>query len=114
VTLSVRSSGPTLELMTGLLGYHVVDEAENRTRARRLREELLRMGLLVTDTRDRRYFQSIYSREPGGVLFEVAAIQPGFTADEDLASLGQGLKLPPWEERYRPLIESRLPAIEYR
>jgi glyoxalase family protein len=156
VTLSVRSSGPTLELMTGLLGYHVVDEAENRTRVsvggdgpghtmdivvdpdadaaingvgtvhhvamaistddeqRRLRDELSRMGLRVTDIRDRCYFQSIYFREPGGVLFEVATIQPGFTADEDLASLGQALKLPPWEERYRRLIESRLPAIEYR
>ena len=45
----------------------------------RLREELLQMGLRVTDVRDRCYFKSIYFREPGGVLFEVATMQPGFT-----------------------------------
>ena len=55
----------------------------------------------MTDVRDRCYFKSIYFREPGGVLFEVATIQPGFTADEDLAALGRGLKLPPWEEPHR-------------
>lgn len=156
VTMTVRSLGHTLELMTGLLGYTVVNEDENRTRVvvggdapghaidivvdpsadaainglgtvhhvamaistddeqQRLREELLRMGLRVTDIRDRCYFQSIYFREPGGVLFEVATIQPGFTVDEDPSSLGRGLKLPPWEEPHRPTIEANLPAIEYR
>ena len=49
----------------------------------RLREELLQLGLRVTEVRDRCYFQSIYFREPGGVLFEVATMQPGFTVDED-------------------------------
>ena len=156
VTLVVRSLGRTLELMTGLLGYQVVDQVENRTRVavggegpghtvdivvapdadaainglgtvhhvamaistddeqRRLREELLRMGLNVTDIRDRCYFQSIYFREPGGVLFEVATIQPGFTADEDVSSLGRALKLPPWEEPHRVAIEANLPSVEYR
>ena len=156
VTMTVRSLGRTLELMTGMLGYQVVNEAENRTRVaaggdapghaidivvdpnaeaavnglgtvhhvamaistddeqRRLREELRQMGLTVTDIRDRCYFNSIYFREPGGVLFEVATIQPGFTADEDASALGRGLKLPPWEEQYRASIESKLPAIEYR
>jgi glyoxalase family protein len=94
--------------------HHVAMAISTDDEQRRLRDELSRMGLRVTDIRDRCYFQSIYFREPGGVLFEVATIQPGFTADEDLASLGQALKLPPWEERYRRLIESRLPAIEYR
>ena len=51
--------------------------------------------------RDRCYFQSIYFREPGGVLFEVATVQPGFTVDEALAALGRDLKLPPWEEPNR-------------
>jgi glyoxalase family protein len=81
---------------------------------RRLREELLRMGLRVTDVRDRCYFESIYFREPGGVLFEVATIQPGFTSDEDVASLGQSLKLPPWEEPHRSSIEANLPRVEHR
>jgi glyoxalase family protein len=156
VTLAVRASKPTLDLMTGVLGYRVVNEAENRTRVsvggdgaghsmdivvtpdagaginglgtvhhvamaiatdeqqRWLRAELLQMGLHVTEVRDRCYFQSIYFREPGGVLFEVATMQPGFTADEDLADLGRGLKLPPWEEQYRPSIEANLAPIRYR
>jgi glyoxalase family protein len=156
VTMVVRSLGRTLDLMTGLLGYRVVGEAENVTRLavggqgaghsidvvvdsnaspalnglgtvhhvamaissgdeqRRLQQELRQMGLGVTDVRDRCYFESIYFREPGGVLFEVATIDPGFTADEDLASLGRGLKLPPWEEPHRPSIESNLPPVEYR
>jgi glyoxalase family protein len=71
------------------------------------------MGLNVTDIRDRCYFHSIYFREPGGVLLEVATIQPGFTADEDVASLGRALKLPPWEEPSRATIESSLPSVEY-
>jgi glyoxalase family protein len=156
VTLLVRAAEPTLDLMTGVLGYRVVEEAENRTRVsvggdgpghsmdivvspeagaginglgtvhhvamaiatdeqqRWLRAELLQLGLHVTEVRDRCYFQSIYFREPGGVLFEVATIQPGFTSDEDLAELGRGLKLPPWEEQYRPSIEANLAPIRYR
>ena len=66
----------------------------------------------VTDVRDRCYFQSIYFREPGGVLFEVATVQPGFTVDEDLASLGRDLKLPPWEEPNRKSIEAGLPKVD--
>ena len=62
--------------------------------------------------RDRCYFQSIYFREPGGVLFEVATVAPGFTVDEPLAELGGALKLPPWEEANRASIEAGLPPIE--
>lgn len=79
-----------------------------------LREDLLVRGVAVTEIRDRSYFQSIYFRVPGGVLFEVATIQPGFTVDEDLATLGQALKLPPWEEPLRPAIEAGLEPIVYR
>jgi len=79
-----------------------------------LREDLLSRGLHVTEVRDRCYFQSIYFREPGGVLFEVATIQPGFTADERLDALGRALKLPPWEEPYRSSIEANLAHVEYR
>jgi glyoxalase family protein len=80
----------------------------------RLRDDLLSMGLRVTEVRDRCYFQSIYFREPGGVLFEVATIQPGFTVDEDLSALGRDLKLPPWEEPNRAEIEANLVPVEYR
>lgn len=79
-----------------------------------LREDLLARGVTVTEIRDRSYFQSIYFRVPGGVLFEVATMQPGFTVDEDLATLGQALKLPPWEEHLRPSIEAGLEPIVYR
>jgi glyoxalase family protein len=76
-----------------------------------LRQELLDRGFRVTEVRDRQYFQSIYFREPGGVLFEVATVEPGFAVDEPLAELGRGLKLPPWEEPHRAAIEARLPRV---
>jgi glyoxalase family protein len=76
-----------------------------------LREDLLRQGHHVTEVRDRQYFLSIYFREPGGVLFEVATIKPGFLVDEPLDALGRSLKLPPWEEPDRADIEAGLPAI---
>jgi len=79
-----------------------------------LREDLLNRGVKVTEVRDRCYFQSIYFREPGGVLYEVATVRPGFTVDEQLSDLGKGLKLPPWEESFRPQIESGLDRVMYR
>lgn len=93
--------------------HHVAMAISTDDEQLRLREELLQLGLRVTEVRDRCYFNSIYFREPGGVLFEVATIQPGFTVDEDLSSLGRGLKLPPWEEPNRPVIEKTLPDVEY-
>ena len=91
--------------------HHVAMAISTGDEQVRLQQELLRMGLLVTDVRDRCYFTSIYFREPGGVLFEVATINPGFTIDEDLSLLGQGLKLPPWEEANRADIEQHLPRV---
>ena len=70
--------------------------------------------LQATAQKDRQYFRSIYFREPGGVLYEVATVQPGFAVDEPAASLGRGLKLPGWEEQHRADIEAHLPAISYR
>ena len=67
----------------------------------------------MTEVRDRQYFRSIYFREPGGVLYEVATMQPGFAVDEPLAALGRGLKLPPWEEPYRATIEAGLDRVTY-
>lgn len=76
-----------------------------------IRKELIALGYAVTDVLDRQYFQSIYFREPGGVLLEIATMQPGFTVDEPLAQLGRTLKLPPWEEANRPAIEKSLPTL---
>ena len=61
--------------------------------------------------RDRQYFRSIYFREPGGVLFEIATDGPGFAIDEPLAELGRELKLPPGLERRRERIERALPSL---
>ena len=75
------------------------------------REAVIQRGIPVTPVRDRQYFQSIYFREPGGVLLEIATIGPGFQVDEPADALGQGLKLPPWEEPQRDLIAAGLPEI---
>lgn len=68
-------------------------------------------GYGVTPVRDRSYFHSIYYREPGGVLFEIATESPGFAIDEPIESLGEGLKLPEWFEPTRSAIEESLPPI---
>jgi glyoxalase family protein len=68
--------------------------------------------LRPTDQIDRRYFRSVYFREPGGVLFEIATDDPGFTLDEPKASLGTTLQLPPWYEAKRAEIEKALPPLE--
>jgi glyoxalase family protein len=153
VTMVVQSIEGTLDLMTNVLGYHVVETSGNRTRVGvnggeagktidivvdpqagrasnglgtvhhvamaiataeeqlRLRSDLLAYGCQVTEVRDRCYFTSIYFREPGGVLFEVATVGPGFEIDEDAERLGTALKLPPWEEPFRAEIERGLAKV---
>ncbi|MGH9379513.1 MAG: ring-cleaving dioxygenase [Thermoanaerobaculia bacterium] len=83
------------------------DEAQEGWRVR-----LAGAGRNVTPVLDRQYFKSIYFREPGGVLFELATDPPGFTHDEPLESLGSALKLPPWLEPHRQRIEDTLPPLE--
>jgi catechol 2,3-dioxygenase-like lactoylglutathione lyase family enzyme len=75
------------------------------------RETLATAGLNVTPVLDRQYFHSIYFNEPGGVIFEIATDPPGFTADEAPETLGTHLKLPPWFEPRRALIERSLPPV---
>lgn len=91
--------------------HHVALCATDAEAQLRLRSQLVARGFTPTEVRDRQYFQSIYFREPGGVLIEVATPEPGFTVDEPLASLGSSLRLPPWEEQHRPEIERSLPAV---
>ena len=76
-----------------------------------LREELVGAGLHVSPVMDRDYFKSIYFREPGGVLFEIATDPPGFTVDEPLEVLGTSLQLPEKFELYRTKIERALPVL---
>jgi glyoxalase family protein len=83
------------------------DEAELQ-----MQEQLANANYHVSDVRDRDYFHSIYYRERGGVLFEIATDVPGFAVDEPVHSLGTALKLPKQFERARPQIESLLPALQ--
>jgi glyoxalase family protein len=69
-------------------------------------------GYAVSEVRDRNYFHSIYYREPGGILFEIATAHPGFAIDESPATLGTALKLPVQFEPARPQIERILPPIK--
>jgi len=73
--------------------------------------DLIAGGHHVSPIMDRQYFHSIYFREPGGVLFEIATDAPGMTTDESAAQLGSGLRLPPWLEPSRPQIEAALPPL---
>jgi glyoxalase family protein len=73
------------------------------------RDRLVKAGVRVSPVKDRQYFHSIYFREPGGVLFEIATDGPGFLIDEPADALGSSLCLPPWLEPIRESIESRLP-----
>jgi len=75
-------------------------------------QSILRMaGLEVTPVTDRNYFRSIYYREPGGVLFEIATEPPGFAIDEPIERLGESLRLPEWFEPNREIIEQNLPPL---
>jgi glyoxalase family protein len=92
--------------------HHVAWRAAGAREQSAWRETLAERGLNVTPVLDRTYFRSIYFREPGGVLFEIATDGPGFTADEPVESLGTRLQLPPWLESRRARIESALPPLE--
>ncbi len=93
--------------------HHVAMAITSEPEQLELREKLIQYGCKVTEVRDRCYFKSIYFREPGNVLFEVATMAPGFTVDEDLSQLGRDLKLPPWEEPHRREIEGALERVKY-
>jgi len=90
------------------IAFRVSDDATQLA----LREVLAAAGLAVSEVRDRNYFHSIYFREPGGILFEVATDVPGFTVDESEADLGRALKLPAQYESRRAAIERALPALD--
>jgi catechol 2,3-dioxygenase-like lactoylglutathione lyase family enzyme len=89
------------------VAFRAADDAEQQAR----HEEIRRLGLGVTDVRDRNYFRSIYFREPGGVLFEIATDGPGFTLDERPEDLGTTLRLPPQYESMRQRLERSLPPL---
>jgi predicted esterase len=89
------------------VAWSVADDAAQLA----VRQRVLEAGLEPTPVIDRNYFQSVYFREPGGVLFELATKPPGFAVDEPVESLGEQLMLPPQFESYRAQIEAALPPI---
>jgi glyoxalase family protein len=91
--------------------HHIAFRCANEKEQSRWRKELVDLGLHVTPVIDRFYFHSIYFREPGGILFEIATEGPGFTVDEPVKQLGESLKLPPQYEQHRAEIEHALPPI---
>ncbi len=99
-------------LQAGGTVHHVAFSAPNLATMEIWQQELLARGVQVTQIMDRQYFKSIYFREPGGVLFEIATDEPGFATDEPLLELGKKLKLPPWLEPSRAQIEASLPPIK--
>lgn len=106
IDLAVRPGG------RGRMGrgsiHHIAFRAADDDEQAALRKALTAAGMAVTDVRDRNYFRSVYFREPGGVLFEIATDPPGFTVDEEAADLGRQLKLPEWLEGERGRIERGL------
>jgi glyoxalase family protein len=92
--------------------HHIAFRVADDEAQRYWRERLVSYGLGVSDFIDRFYFHSIYFRIPGGFLFEIATDGPGFTADEDLETLGEQLALPPFLEPHRARIAAGLKPIE--
>jgi len=92
--------------------HHVAFRAAEDAAEMAMRERALKLGLQATEQVERLYFRSVYFREPGGVLFEIATDQPGFTLDEPKETLGSKIALPPWYETRRTEIEAALPSLD--
>ena len=91
------------------IAFRAADDAAQSEMARKLVQD---HGMHPTEQKDRNYFRSVYFREPGGILFEIATDIPGFAVDEPVASLGQALKLPAFLEPHRKEIAAVLPALD--
>lgn len=108
----IAEPGLAQGLVAGGTVHHIAFRVPDRETQQRWRDELASRGYGVTEILDRQYFTSIYFREPGGVLFEIATDTPGFDIDEPLLELGRSLKLPPWLEPSRDAIENAVARIE--
>lgn len=113
----IIKSDPAAERGTNGIGtvHHLAHRVAHLDDSLKIKEKMEKdFGLKVTRVMDRKYFQSIYFRIPGGVLFEVATEEPGFLVDENKAELGTALKLPGWQEPHRERIEANLLQYERR
>ncbi|HKG81880.1 MAG TPA: ring-cleaving dioxygenase [Beijerinckiaceae bacterium] len=92
--------------------HHVAFRAPDGDTQVAMAERVRNLGLRPTDPVDRQYFRSVYFREPGGVLLEIATDGPGFTIDESVETLGSSLRLPPWYEPHRVQIAAGLAPLD--
>ena len=108
----VEAPGESVGVIAGGSVHHVAFRVANEDVLMHFREKIASLGLHITPKIDRNYFYSLYFREPGGVLFELATDNPGFATDETVEALGSGLKLPPQYEASRNEIEAVLPQLD--
>ena len=112
--VDLRTAGEFLAARQGAgsvhhIAFRAVDDAAQTAMVKKLVQD---HRLYTTEQKDRNYFRSVYFREPGKVLFEIATDPPGFAVDEPIESLGQALKLPPFLEGRRAEIEAALPRLD--
>lgn len=108
------AEAPELSRGNGAAGtnHHVAFRVKDEATLMKFRERILRKGLHITEKINRDYFFSLYFREPGGVLFEIATENPGFATDETLENLGSSLQLPVQYQKGRAEIEANLPKLD--
>ena len=111
VDVLCQPDAPTGLVSVGTV-HHLAWRTPNDEQQKEWRNVLVNARLNVTPVIDRKYFHSIYFREPGGVLFEIATDPPGFTVDETLEKLGTGLVLPSWLEPLRAQLRNILPPVK--
>jgi glyoxalase family protein len=110
IDLRCLPSGPRGRVAVGTV-HHLAWRTPDEGTHKAWHFEIARLGYDVTPIINRMYFQSIYFREPGGVLFEIATDSPGFAVDEPEGELGGRLTLPRWLEAKRPELLQALPAL---
>lgn len=111
VDLISHPSSPNQMPGTGTV-HHLAFQTEDEESQQQIRKSLVKSGYSPSPVMDRQYFRSIYFKEPGGVLFEMATSGPGFQVDESIENLGSSLKLPHWMENQRTEIENLLEPID--
>jgi glyoxalase family protein len=111
IDLISHPSSPNQMPGTGTV-HHLAFQTQDEESQQQIRKSLVKSGFSPSPVMDRQYFRSIYFKEPGGVLFEIATSGPGFLVDESIENLGSSLKLPHWMENQRTEIEDLLESID--
>ncbi|WP_043930342.1 ring-cleaving dioxygenase [Bacillus sp. EB01] len=113
-TIDIKLTPSVRGLMGAGTVHHIAWRASDEEDHNRWRSLLEEKGYNPTEIRDRNYFKAIYFHEEGGILFEIATDQPGFTVDEPFEELGEKLMLPPWFESKREELKETLPPVAVR